>query len=399
MGSLEMCRVVAEYRSHCAEAELWASGYGPLHHGIETQARLFELRGKLPERAPAGSMFGVLGAADRIASASMWLVAHALCVSEQGENRFQRGLSNECLDRALAMVPAFTGYLAANAISGDSARGCFVRRGCSREAVEAVNFILCNLGPDETEGSTQEADVVGRYLQACRRALNGQEATPTRQRMAPAPGSGARNEAPIVEFSDMPWPSKGSRMVALLDLPSLGDQLARMSTFLKQTRPDGGVLVPIVILPQTGRAAGGSAIASLGKLGELLKRRGYEPLVFDGSDPAAHVWAIFEIEARWAKAMEQGVQESREDRPLPIGIALATRQEDALERREMGTLIGKQPREATESRDFEGANSNSNAAGKFWVPLAEVAAAAKQFQKKRTQEGSKTFERPSELRI
>src|SRR5688500_4289785 len=57
----------------------WAAGYGRIQHTAETRTRIRALAKNLAARGTRGDgtpLFEVLAAADRIASAGMWLVAH-----------------------------------------------------------------------------------------------------------------------------------------------------------------------------------------------------------------------------------------------------------------------------------------------------------------------------------
>src|SRR4030095_12871280 len=70
-------RSLAEYRQRNPEASWWAAGYGAIRHSPETQERIFSLAEKFAERDLNTAFFEILTAADRVASAGMWLVVHA----------------------------------------------------------------------------------------------------------------------------------------------------------------------------------------------------------------------------------------------------------------------------------------------------------------------------------
>jgi hypothetical protein len=70
---------VALYRKHHTAANRWAAGYGPIQHTLETQDRVFAMAELLSARGVRGDgvpLFELLYAADRVASAGMWLVVH-----------------------------------------------------------------------------------------------------------------------------------------------------------------------------------------------------------------------------------------------------------------------------------------------------------------------------------
>ena len=59
-------------------------------------------------------------------------------------------------------------------------------------------------------------------------------------------------------------------------------------------------------------------------LARHLRLNGFDPIVFDGRDPAAFAWAIFEIERRLERRREAiGAGRRRYPVPLPYGIAVA----------------------------------------------------------------------------
>ena len=73
---------VTLYRQRHPEAEVWAVGYGPIQHSLETQTRVFAMAELLAACGTCGDgvpLFDVLYAADCLACAAMWLVVHETC--------------------------------------------------------------------------------------------------------------------------------------------------------------------------------------------------------------------------------------------------------------------------------------------------------------------------------
>ena len=121
---------VALYRQGNPEADRWAKGCGAITHCLETQARVFAMADSLAARGVSGDgmpLFEVLRAADRVASAGMWLVVHETYARQVYLDG--RALTSEDFKPdpeghtggSLNMVPAYTGYMAANAITGSCA--------------------------------------------------------------------------------------------------------------------------------------------------------------------------------------------------------------------------------------------------------------------------------------
>ncbi|MBB3873113.1 hypothetical protein [Brevundimonas mediterranea] len=139
-------------------AETWRGGYGPLVRSPETVERLAATTDRLVRRGvwpDEESVHRLLAAADRLASAALWLVAHmtyARRVDLSGAT-----LPAEAFKAApeghtggsLNMVPAFVGYLLANALSGGT-RAWIMGQGHCVAAVEAVNALTGDVSPGQT---------------------------------------------------------------------------------------------------------------------------------------------------------------------------------------------------------------------------------------------------------
>ena len=118
---------VAHYRSKSPAADRWAAGYGPIQHSTETQDRVFAMAEALAARKVEGDgvpLFEVLHAADRVACAAMWLVVHetyARSVYLDGRELAAEDFKPHPEGHtggSLNMVPAYTGYMAVNALMG-----------------------------------------------------------------------------------------------------------------------------------------------------------------------------------------------------------------------------------------------------------------------------------------
>ena len=127
--------------------EAWAAGYGAIRHTPLTRRRVQAMAASL-----SSDVWGVLHAADRVASAGMWLVVHetyARSVYLDG-----RALKREDFKPApeghtggsLNMVPAYTGYMAANALAGIT-RGWLMGQGHCVSAIDSTNLLVGNTTP------------------------------------------------------------------------------------------------------------------------------------------------------------------------------------------------------------------------------------------------------------
>jgi hypothetical protein len=118
---------VEAYRKRRPDADEWAVGYGVIDHSVETQARVFAMADQLDTRDTRGDgtpFFELLRAADRIASAGMWLVVHetyARNVYLDGRDLLREDFKPRPEGHtggSLNMVPAYVGYMTANSVTG-----------------------------------------------------------------------------------------------------------------------------------------------------------------------------------------------------------------------------------------------------------------------------------------
>ncbi len=111
-----------------------------------------------------------------------------------------------------------------------------------------------------------------------------------------------------------------------------------------------------------------------------LKLNGFDPIVFDGRDPAAFAWAIFEMEHRLL-AEAQAMAESGEacyNVSLPYGVACAPK--GAGFYGEGTNLAHNLPSAANPHEDVIAAHNFNESARRLWVPTAELDEAIAAFQ-------------------
>ncbi|MDO8567938.1 MAG: hypothetical protein Q7R57_04400, partial [Dehalococcoidales bacterium] len=141
------------YRKKNPAAGRWAEGYGAIQHSIETQDRVFQMANFLAAKGIHGDgapLFELLHALDRIASAAMWVVVH----ETYARNVYLDGRQLVAGDfkpqpdghtgGSLNMVPAYAGYMAINAITGNT-RSWIMGQGHCVAAIDTVNLLLNNM--------------------------------------------------------------------------------------------------------------------------------------------------------------------------------------------------------------------------------------------------------------
>jgi phosphoketolase len=381
-------RAVREYRSRNPDAELWAKGFGVIQHSTETQTRVFELADFLAERDWETPLFEMLAAADRVASSGMWLVVHATYARKAHlEGGFVR---NEEFKRnpqghtggALNMVPAYVGYMAANAIAGLT-RAWIMSQGHCVAAIDSVNLILGNMAPAHAERYSYTMAGVERYLRdfySYRLGPDGTQDSPVGSHVNAHTGGGLV-EGGYLGFTELQYvhmPLPGERLVAFLSDGAFEEQRGSNWAPRWWRAEDSGVVVPIMI--NNGRRIDQrTTIAQRGGTDwfvEYQKLNGFDPFVFDGRDPSAFAWAILESEFRLEAAVE-AIRAGKGSYPiaLPYGIAVAPK--GAGFYNEGTNLAHNLPLPGNPCEDPEAARLFNESAGKLWVSPDEIFTAVK----------------------
>lgn len=299
-------------RSHepaCAE---WALGYGVIEHDELTQVRVGEMiagmveAGSLPSAAIG---YRRLMAADRIASAGMWLVVHMTYARRVRMD----GLPLQAADfksspeghtgGALNMVPAYTAYLALNALDGHT-RSWMMGQGHCVAAIDALNVIVGNMTEAHAARYGRNDEGLSRLATDFYSYAIGPDGRPTSPlgSHVNANTAGGMLEGGYLGFAELHYvhaPLPGERLVAFLSDGAFEEQ--RGSDWAPRWwRPeDSGLISPIMIL-NGRRIEQRTQIEQQGGepwLHHHLHLNGFEPIGLDGRDPASIAWGIHMIES------------------------------------------------------------------------------------------------------
>jgi phosphoketolase len=320
--------------------ETWARGFGVIRHAPATRERIQTLAARLEAASglhPA-QLYDVLAAADRIASAAMWLVVH----ETYARNVYLDGRALAAEDfkpdpqghtgGSLNMVPAYAGYMAANTIGG-GVRAWLMGQGHCVAAVDSVNLLLGNITPAHAQRYGISNEGLTRYVRDFYSyALDerGRQDSPLGSHVN-AHTAGGLAEGGYLGFAELQYvhmPLPGESLVAFLSDGAFEEQRGSDWASRWWRADDSGVVVPIMI--NNGRRIDQRTTMSQSGGVTWLKRHlrlnGFDPMVFDGRDPAAFVWAIFEAEHRLAVAAAR-IREGKADYPvkLPYGIAVSVK--------------------------------------------------------------------------
>jgi phosphoketolase len=371
------------YRQRHDDADRWAAGYGRIEHELLTQARVFVMAELLRARSDQdGSIFDILHAADRVTSATMWLVVHetyARNVYLDG-----RALRTEDFKRtpeghtggALNMVPAYVGYMAANAIAGVT-RSWIMGQGHTVAAIDSANLLLDNMTPAHAGRYSLTDEGLSRYVRdfySYRLLAGGEQESPLGSHVN-VHTAGGMVEGGYLGITEIVYPHMalpGDSLVVFLSDGAFEEQRGGDWAPRWWRAEDSGHVLPIMIA-NGRRIDQRTTMSQQGGIDwfiDHLRLNHFDPIVFDGRDPAAFAWAIFEMEGRLDAAAEAIVRGESYPAPLPHGIAVSMK--GAGFYGEGTNLAHNLPLPANPSRDVEAASLFNEHARKIWVPPAEL---------------------------
>lgn len=370
----------------------WAAGYGVIRHRPQTQVRVYELvdrlhhQGAIPDKSVA---YRQLQAADRLASAAMWLVVHMT----YAENVYRDGrdLTHADFKRdpqghtggSLNMVPGYVGYLLINALSGVS-RHWLMGQGHCVAAVDATNLLVGNSLPIHHDNYPLDDAGLTRFVRdfyAYHVSADGRPASPLGSHVN-VNTAGASLEGGYLGFAGLHYihqPLPGERLVAFLSDGAFEEQRGSDWAPRWWRAEDSGLVSPIMIA--NGRRIDQRTTTSqqggTDWLREHLIQNSFDPIIIDGTDPADFAWVIFEMEQR-LEAAGQAVQQGWEQYPVPLPYAIAEApkgygfpgQGSNLAH---GTPLGQNPR-----TDAEALRRFNEGARRLWVPDPALAEACQQ---------------------
>lgn len=315
----------------------WQRGYGPLQHSPQTCAAVYRMAHQLVQaglQVDLASVYRHFHALDRLSAAGMWLVVHmtyAQRVRLDGvalvAEDFKASPEGHT-GGALNMVPAYAGYLALNNLTGET-RGWLMGQGHCVAAIEALNLLTANQHPEQAErypcDEAGMSQLVADFYSYAQNAA-GQVSAPLGSHVNPHTAGGIA-EGGYLGFAELQYahlPLPGEKLVAFLSDGAAEEQ--RGSDWMPRwwRAEDCGLALPVMIangrrIEQRTELA---TPAGLDNFREHLRHCSFDPVSFDGRDPAAFVCALWEMEQRTSRR----VQELRDGvlnypLPMPYGIA------------------------------------------------------------------------------
>lgn len=310
----------------------WAAGYGVIRHDPLTQVRISEMvaglvaSGRLPDAATGWHRFA---AADRLASAGMWLVVHmtyARRVRTDGGALVAadfKAMPEGHTGGSLNMVPAYVGYLLMDALDGTT-RAWMMGQGHCVAAIDAVNLLVGNMTAAHAARYDRSEAGLSRFagdFYAYTLNPDGTPASPLGSHVN-AHTAGGVLEGGYLGFAELQYvhaPLKGERLVAFLSDGAFEEQRGSDWAPRWWRAEDSGLVSPIIIL-NGRRIEQRSQITQQGGerwLDRHLQLNGFDPVSLDGRDPASIAWGIHAMEARLQAPGDSGDRNVL----LPYGIA------------------------------------------------------------------------------
>lgn len=302
--------------------EQWRAGYGPIRHRSQTVRRVDVLVQRLAaEGLEAEQVYAMLAAADRLTCAAMSVVVHMTYARRVNVSGAPLAAADFKLQPeghtggSLNMVPAFVGYLLANALTGKT-RSWLMGQGHCVAAIEAVNALTGDVSALQRGRYDRSEAGLARLVQDFYSyAINahGLPAVPLGSHAGPNT-AGAVSEGGYLGFAGLQYMHMalpGECLVAFLSDGAFEEQRGADWAPRWWRAEDCGVAVPVMILngrrieQRTQIVQEGGA----GWLAEDLRHNGFAPLVVDGRDPCAIAWGILHVEDMLADSLaEPGFQ-------------------------------------------------------------------------------------------
>ncbi|MBD3639499.1 MAG: xylulose 5-phosphate 3-epimerase [Marinobacter sp.] len=326
-----------KYRRHYPRFARWAKGSGSIAHTDLTQVRVYDLCQELVCDGRYQSLdeaLVIFEAADTLANAAMWLVAH-MTYAEKVDLSGQALAAEDFKENpqghtggSLNMVPAYVGYIAANTLAGLT-RSWLMGQGHCVAAIESVNSLLGNLHPEQEARYTfDEAGLTRLVRDFYSYALkpDGTPGVPLGSHVNPNTAGGLI-EGGYLGFAELQYvhmPLPGERLVAFLSDGAFEEQRGSDWASRWWRAEDCGLVVPVMIA-NGRRIDQRSTMFQQGGTSwfrQHLELNGFYPMLIDGRDPAAFIWGIFEAESRLQACRDQ-IQAGTMDYPVKLPYLIA----------------------------------------------------------------------------
>lgn len=289
-----------------AEFKRWTQGRGVIQHQQTTTDRIATLLKNTEQYGlcDSNTALDLFEAADVLCNMGMWLTAHMT----YAQNVYLDGREMQATDfkkhpeghtgGALNMVPAYVGYLLANALSGHT-RAWLMGQGHSVAAIDSVNILLGNLEREQHQRyplSDSGLSTLCQDFYSYTIAGTGRPEAPLGSHVNVFTAGGI-SEGGYLGFAELQYvhmPLPGQELVTFLSDGAFEEQRGSDWAPRWWRGEDTGNVMPIMIA-NGRRIDQRTTMAQTGGVEWFqrhLELNGFDPVLIDGSDPAAHAWAI-----------------------------------------------------------------------------------------------------------
>ena len=316
--------------------QLWHRGLGVIQHRDDTRERVAALVDYLDTtgQCPAQQAWRLFAAADRLCSMGLWLTVH-MTYARQVWLDGRAMIAQDFKDvpeghtgGALNMVPAYVGYLLANALSGRT-RAWMMGQGHCVAAIDAVNLLTRNLEPEQQERYPLSDEGLSRLCQD----FYSYAITPDGRPAAPLGShvnvhtAGGISEGGYLGFAGLQYvhmPLPGQELVSFLSDGAFEEQRGSDWAARWWRGEDTGLVLPVMIANgrRIDQRTTMSQSGGVHWFREHLQLNGFEPVDIDGRDPAAFAWAVLHMGTR-LQQQHEAIRAGRATYPVRLPYAIA----------------------------------------------------------------------------
>lgn len=318
------------------KSEQWRAGCGVIQHDSLTCERVAQLVQRLNQKGvcSAEAAWDLLLAADRLASMGLWLTAHmtyARQVYLDGRTMAPEDFKvvpEGHTGGALNIVPAYVGYLLANALSGTT-RAWVMGQGHCVAAIDAINVLTRNLEPEQDARYPLSDAGLSRLCQDFYSYEIGADGRP----VAPLGShvnvytAGGISEGGYLGFAGLQYvhmPLPGQELVSFLSDGAFEEQRGSDWAARWWRGEDTGLVMPVMIANgrRIDQRTTMSQAGGVHWFREHLQLNGFEPVDIDGRDPAAFAWSILFMAER-LQQQHEAIRDGRSQYPVRLPYAIA----------------------------------------------------------------------------
>ncbi len=314
----------------------WLAGYGVISHKAETVERVECLVQLLASKQLCNTeqAWQFFAAADRVASMGLWTTVHMTYAQQVYlDGRPMQAEDFKLVPEghtggALNMVPAYVGYLLANALSGKT-RAWLMGQGHCVAAIDALNIMTRNL---EVEQDSRYKFNDAGLSQLCQDfysyeiADNGAAVAPLGSHVNVYTAGGI-SEGGYLGFAGLQYvhmPLPGQELVSFLSDGAFEEQRGSDWAARWWRGEDTGLVMPIMIANgrRIDQRTTMSQSGGVDWFRDHLRLNGFEPVDIDGRDPAAFAWAIITM-ALDLQQQHQEILSGTREYPVRLPYAIA----------------------------------------------------------------------------